>query len=890
MKIKIILSLLVFSLLTIAASAQQAVLLSSAAYDSVKAVDPDYLRNHPIVINGAQQGNVIQPVIQPAGQSKVNGCNLLQDITDANGNLTDNTYSVVPFTGGVAPEYRCDDCATNSIQLPFDFCFFGQTFNNIFISSNGKIDFGTAFGDFTPDPTNTYPLPAYTFVAPFWSDIDIRANNSGLVYYKITPTRCIVQWNRVSYYEGGSTTAQDKVNTFQVIITNGADPILPGTANVAFSYGDMQWAVGSTQGGTNGFDPSPNLPAGDQSSVVGSNIANPLNFIMFARMAVPGSGYDGPYNNDDGIDWLDDRDIIFDNCNASSNIPPIPSTTATCNGVQDTICQGETAPFTFSFFAPEQNQTVNITLNPASAPGLTYSVTQNGAIATVTGTFVGNPNNIGTNSFTVLATDDGTPAQTTVVPLVFQVNNVNIAPQITATDDTICPGQNTTLALTNTYNSYIWQPGTSTQPSITISAAGQYVVTVTEQGCSASDTIQIYQYAPVPLTITGANSVCSSGLVTLQASPNFTNYVWTNSASTTDTANVHPGTYSVSGIDPNGCPASSSPFVVSPTDPVVTIIGPTDTCFSANVNLSAVVLPPANNYNYSWTGSADTDADVSVGPGTYTVTVTDISGLCSSTATFTVTDHNPDVQIINIIPFCEGEQILITTDSAFTTYQWYDDGVAIPGNNFAYANGGEYVVVVTDPFGCQAVDTAQITPIPPPTAAFATIPAFGGVQFEPVQFNDQSTPANYTPIDSIISWEWSFGVPPSGGLPTSSTDQNPSSTFNVTGPQDVTLIITTEEGCKDTITVAVEIVPDIAPDVITPNGDGVNDFFVLPVAYVKPNCQMFIYNRWGKKVYESASYANDWDGEGHTDGVYYFTFFQPDGKEHHGTVTILTGK
>ncbi|MCF8296622.1 MAG: gliding motility-associated C-terminal domain-containing protein, partial [Saprospiraceae bacterium] len=53
---------------------------------------------------------------------------------------------------------------------------------------------------------------------------------------------------------------------------------------------------------------------------------------------------------------------------------------------------------------------------------------------------------------------------------------------------------------------------------------------------------------------------------------------------------------------------------------------------------------------------------------------------------------------------------------------------------------------------------------------------------------------------------------------------------------------------------------------------------------------LLIFNRWGKKVYESDKYDNDWDGDNHSDGTYYYvlkykTYFKTD--EIHGTVTIL---
>jgi gliding motility-associated-like protein len=63
----------------------------------------------------------------------------------------------------------------------------------------------------------------------------------------------------------------------------------------------------------------------------------------------------------------------------------------------------------------------------------------------------------------------------------------------------------------------------------------------------------------------------------------------------------------------------------------------------------------------------------------------------------------------------------------------------------------------------------------------------------------------------------------------------------------------------------------ITPNVITPNGDNVND--VLYIQSLKPNTAISILNRWGVVVYSSVNYLNDWNGKDDkgddlTDGVY----------------------
>jgi gliding motility-associated-like protein len=98
-----------------------------------------------------------------------------------------------------------------------------------------------------------------------------------------------------------------------------------------------------------------------------------------------------------------------------------------------------------------------------------------------------------------------------------------------------------------------------------------------------------------------------------------------------------------------------------------------------------------------------------------------------------------------------------------------------------------------------------------------------------------------------------------------------------------------DHGCKDTASVLVTfpswhaLVPDTLVNVFTPNGDGKNDMF-YPFYGRKYNehdvekqtdfYNIYIYNRWGKLVFQSDSYMNAWTGNDHgeaqDDGTYYF--------------------
>ena len=128
----------------------------------------------------------------------------------------------------------------------------------------------------------------------------------------------------------------------------------------------------------------------------------------------------------------------------------------------------------------------------------------------------------------------------------------------------------------------------------------------------------------------------------------------------------------------------------------------------------------------------------------------------------------------------------------------------------------------------------------------------------------------------------------------------------------MTLRVETGAGCFSEITHTVVIEQDLVfPNVITPNGDNINDVFAIenlntnvnledPDAF--RNNELLIYDRWGKLVYSAKNYdtfsrngqiergMQVFDGLNLPDGVYYFSFYYK-GKakvvKYNGTITII---
>ena len=108
--------------------------------------------------------------------------------------------------------------------------------------------------------------------------------------------------------------------------------------------------------------------------------------------------------------------------------------------------------------------------------------------------------------------------------------------------------------------------------------------------------------------------------------------------------------------------------------------------------------------------------------------------------------------------------------------------------------------------------------------------------------------------------------------------------YSKIGDYTISLTAYNKIGCKFTTSKNVNI-PDFdgkVPNVITPNGDGKNDTF----AFNFQNATIQIYNRWGKLIFETKNYQNDW-GKGVEAGDYFYVLTTQSGTECRGIVQVI---
>ena len=328
-----------------------------------------------------------------------------------------------------------------------------------------------------------------------------------------------------------------------------------------------------------------------------------------------------------------------------------------------------------------------------------------------------------------------------------QITNPNPIAAIAPINPAFCIGGNVVLNCTTAGLSYLWSAGAQTTQSITVSTAGTYTVTVTQNGgcTSVGSTVVTVNPLPVPV-ITGVTSICAGDSALLSTTLPYTSYLWSQNAATTPTIYASTtGTYTVTVTDANGCTKSTTHNVVVNANPVPVIAGTTSICQG-----NTTILNPGAYASYLWSAGAATTQTITVGTsGTYTVTVTNGAG-CTGIDDIVVTVNPlPTPTITGDNSICAG---LNTT---------FDGGTAPGGYSYVWAPGGAvtqtinantagtYTVTVTDINGCSNSDDILLTVNPNPVPVITGINSI--CQGQNTTFDAGTAPGGY-------SYVWSPGA------------------------------------------------------------------------------------------------------------------------------------
>lgn len=205
-------------------------------------------------------------------------------------------------------------------------------------------------------------------------------------------------------------------------------------------------------------------------------------------------------------------------------------------------------------------------------------------------------------------------------------------------------------------------------------------------------------------------------------------------------------------------------------------------------------------------------------------------------------------------------QTQLSGDSLSNCLWDFGDGSAdnsIGDASHEYSTSGEYQVtlVAIASSGCRDSVSKELSVEALPFAAVS-------IAGDPTIYGDAGVEVSIDG-DQISSIAW----------PNGST--NSSTVFNA--PGDFEALVVFENGCQRKLPFLIdeELISriEVLSDLITPNGDGINETLVVKNVLGGESCSVLIVDRWNKKIYESADYQNDWNGNNGNDidaGAYFY--------------------
>lgn len=503
------------------------------------------------------------------------------------------------------------------------------------------------------------------------------------------------------------------------------------------------------------------------------------------------------------------------------NVYPYPTPTFTVDASQK-CRQGGSASFTFT------NTSVG---NP---PGTTYSwsfpggTPSSSTASPVTVTYTA----AGTYQVILTANYNGCIRRDTQYVTVHPTPTVNFS----VTPASGCPPLSVSITPTipNTPGyTYIWDYGngnprdTSYTPASPVvydnltTANQTYTITlyvISDKGCidSLKRTITVRGRVFAGFTVS-PSLLCQGGTVTFtNTSSGANSYTWdfgdgtpTSTAANPTHTYTAPGTYQVILAAVNtttGCRDTARQTITVQPIPLPTFTAsPTGGCMPLTVTLTNTT-PLDPTYLYIWNYGNGAPPETTYTPsaptyttgGTYTVSLEVVTPAgCRRTSTQTITVSPKPVASFSALPTaCQGAAVSFSnTSTGATSYQWdFGDGspvstVASPTHVFSAAGTYTVQLIAQSGAGCRDTTTRTIQIYPKPTADFSfTVECLGS----PTTFTDLSVGA--------VAWQWTFG----DGSPIA-TAQNPTHTYAAAGTYTVQLIVTSADGCKDTITKSVPV-------------------------------------------------------------------------------------
>lgn len=373
-------------------------------------------------------------------------------------------------------------------------------------------------------------------------------------------------------------------------------------------------------------------------------------------------------------------------------------------------------------------------------------------------------------------------------------------------------------------------------------------------------------YIDTLLTVAGCDSVITTELTVhrIDATTVFDTICIGTTYTLPDGSNVQTtGTYPVTLQNEFGCDSvvTTNLMVI---DIVLTSTQTDILCFSEKTGIfTAAASGGVSPYNYdlfsagNLLNSSTLGSFNTLGAGNYTIVATDNFGCFDSVSTTLTEPSELTASSTSIAVKCFGEsngEISITAAGGVVPYSFNLNNQSINSSgNFTLLPAGTYAYTVTDNNGC-TFNLSQVVTEPQnivlqvvPDSAFIDLGAS-------IQLNITS---NYDPATTYL-WTPSMGL-------NCYNCANPVFKMNDNIQYEITAMVDINGNiCKAQASLPIVVIPNYniyIPNLFTPNGDGINDFFsVMGNLQAIKLIEIKIFNRWGEKVYQGNDKYFAWDG------------------------------
>lgn len=307
-----------------------------------------------------------------------------------------------------------------------------------------------------------------------------------------------------------------------------------------------------------------------------------------------------------------------------------------------------------AFVCEEQSLTLN------AGMGMSYlwndgSTTQTISVGTTGNYYVTGTNGCGSDSDSVMITQNAAPALDL------------------GADGSFCADEVAVLDAGAGMSIYTWNGGASTQ-TLTVDTAGEYHVVITDgNGCSSSDTIQLTVDALPVVSIGTDSTICDGQSVMLDAGSGMSSYLWSDASSSQTISATMDGFYYVDVTNAAGCVARDSMMLTVNPLPSVDLGADTILCSPMTCTLDA----GSGFSTYLWNDGSTLQNYTATLTDDYYVTVTNANGCVNSDSIEVVIDICMSIAtisneiVVNIYPNPAYGYTIINTTGLLTSDKAY---------------------------------------------------------------------------------------------------------------------------------------------------------------------------------------------------------------------------